>query len=248
MLLARTRLVHFAMINYALPAERLRPHIPTERFEIPEFQIGGRPCAMLSVVNFLDRDFRFVRLTPFIKHHFPQTNHRAYVIDRRSGEPVVWFFGTTLGAWPVHAARLLWRLPWHRARYTFDCAYDETRKAYARYDVTIASDWCGGRIVIEDTGRPLELLEGFDSLAQMKLILTQPIEGFYWRRGGTLGRYTIWHDEIVPTLGLAKELSFSFYRDHGLLDQAELAAPHSIFITPQTEFEIHLPPRKVPLA
>lgn len=33
---------HFALITYALPRERLAPHIPDDRFEIATFDIDGR--------------------------------------------------------------------------------------------------------------------------------------------------------------------------------------------------------------
>ena len=84
----RTDLQHFALINYALPKSRLEPHIPTDRFDIPEFTINGQPLAMLSAVPFVDADFRYSRLTPWLKFRFGQTNHRVYVIDKRTGQPV----------------------------------------------------------------------------------------------------------------------------------------------------------------
>jgi hypothetical protein len=107
----RSDLLHFALINYAVPKDRLLPFIPTERFEIMEFEIEGARKAMLSVVPFVDADFSFYRLIPWFKFHFAQTNHRVYVLDKQTGEPAVWFLGTTLGSWAVHVARTLWRIP-----------------------------------------------------------------------------------------------------------------------------------------
>src|SRR5262245_2210240 len=106
-----SKLDHFALINYALPKSRLEPYIPASRFEIPEFMIVGRLLAMMSAVPFVDRDFHFIRMFPFLKFHFGQTNYRAYVIDKQSGEHGVWFFGTTLGSALVYAPRGLWRIP-----------------------------------------------------------------------------------------------------------------------------------------
>src|SRR5687767_5744697 len=120
----RLRLAHFALITYALPRARLARHIPAERFAIPEFVIDGVPCALISAVPFLDVDFHFIRF-PWLKWRFAQTNYRAYVIDRVSGEHAVWFFGTTLGSPLVEIAKLLWKIPWHRARYALDCQHDQ---------------------------------------------------------------------------------------------------------------------------
>src|SRR5690349_15535519 len=83
---AHSTLRHFALINYALPRERLARYIPTDRFEIPAFLIGGQKQALLSVVPFWDVDFRFPYMAPFLKFQFGQTNHRVYITDRRTGE------------------------------------------------------------------------------------------------------------------------------------------------------------------
>src|SRR5262249_18400900 len=126
-----SELHHFALVNYAVPRERLAPHIP-ERFEIVELPIAGERRALVSVVPFVDVDFRFARL-PWLRFRFAQTNHRVYGRDRRDGEHVVWFFGTTLGSRWVHLSQLLWRIPWHYARYRIDCQYDESARRYQRF-------------------------------------------------------------------------------------------------------------------
>jgi hypothetical protein len=242
---AHSTLRHFALINYALPRARLARYIPTDRFAIPEFVIGGQRRALLSVVPFWDADFRFPRLAPFLKFQFGQTNHRVYITDRRTGEPAVWFFGTTLGSPVVHIPRLLWRLPWHPARYRVDCRYNPARRAYDRFAYDIASRWGAGRVRLRDTGQPLRLLDGFASLDEQRLILTHPVAGYYRRLDGTLGSYSIWHAAIPLTLGQPEQLYFSLYERLGLLSRAEMQQPHSIFLCPEVAFEIHLPPRRL---
>lgn len=242
---AHSTLRHFALINYALPRARLARYIPTDRFEIPEFVIGGEKRALLSAVPFWDHDFRFPRLAPFLKFEFGQTNHRVYITDRRTGEPAVWFFGTTLGSPVVTIPRLLWRLPWHAARYRVDCRYDPARRAYDRFAYDVASAWCAARVRVRDTGQPVGVLEGFASLDELRLILTHPVAGYYRRLDGALGSYSIWHDAIPMTLGAPEGLYFSLYERLGLLSRAEMQQPHSIFLCPQVAFEIHLPPRRL---
>lgn len=239
----RATLLHFALINYALPKARLLPHIPEDRFEIAEFSIAGRAMAMLSVVPFLAAAFRFVRLAPFLKFRFGQTNHRVYVTDRRTGEPAVWFLGTTLSSWFVGIPRLLWKLPWQDARYRFDCVYDATRSSYSKFEVEIESEWCAGTVALEDTGKPASLQEGFASLDEQELVLTHPVAGYYRRRDGRLGSYSVRHDEIPLTSAVPRRLRFSLYERLGLLSQAEMERPHSVFLCPSIEFDIHLPPR-----
>lgn len=239
-----TTLHHFALINYAVPAERLRPHIPESGFIIPEFEINGRPQALLSVVPFVDTDFRYVRLAPWLKMRFAQTNYRVYVIDRQSGEHVVWFFGTTLGSPIVYLARTLWRIPWYYGRYTVNCCHKNGR--YEQFSYRTESEWGAAEIDIQDTGQPLALQPGFESVEAMQLILTNPIRGFYYRRDGRLGSYTIWHQLMEMTLGQPQHLYFGLLERLGVLTKAEMAQPHSIFLCPSIAFDIHLPPVVVP--
>jgi len=250
----RSDLLHFALITYALPAERLRQHIPP-RFDIPTFPINGQQLALMSAVPFLDADFHFYRLAPFVKMQFAQTNYRVYVVDRETGEHCVWFFGTTLGSRVVHLARKLWRIPWHYADYDAICDYNPSRRAYDRYEMYHFSTWATAEIYVEDTGQPMTLLPGFSSLDEQILILTHPINGYFYRlsdqrrlslsKPAQVGTYSVWHEEIPFTVGKPKLLYFSLYERLGLLSEKEMRKPHSVLICPRTTFEVHLPPRRV---
>jgi hypothetical protein len=237
-----TTLCHFSQVNYAVAARKLAKFIPAERFEISEFNIDGNRMAMLSAVSFVDVDFRFQRLLPFVRFRFAQTNHRAYVIDKRTGQYGVWFFGTTLGSPVVELARSLWRIPWHQAHYRVECSYNDAKRRYMAYHMLIESDWCSAQINIWDSGSGLALQEGFETMDEMRLILTHPVDGFYNRLDGVPGRYSIWHDRMEMTLGQASELYFSLYDRLGLLSKYDMQHPHSVFLCPQVPFQIHLPP------
>jgi hypothetical protein len=241
----RSQLLHFALITYAVPKARLEPFIPKERFEIAEFEIDGSNMALLSVVPFWDRDFRFVNIAPFLNGRFGQTNHRIYVNDKQNGEPCVWFLGTTLGSYLVHAARWLWRIPWHRANYNVQCNYNAQRKAYDIYRYHIQSDWCAGEIEIEDTGMTAPLQKGFRDYDEMILLLTHPVTGYFYRLDGKMGTYSVWHEKIAFTLGKPIYLYFNLYEKLGILSRDEMQTPHSILICPKTEFDVYLPPRAV---
>lgn len=241
----RTRLLHFALINYTLPSERLLPHIPADRFDIQTFEIGGQTRGMVSAVPFWDEDFRFARLAPFLRGSFGQTNYRAYVIDRRTGLPGVWFFGTTLGSRVVHAARALWRIPWHFARYRADFRADTVSAGYDRYRFDIDSNWGAARIDLTSSGRPIGLTPGYGSMAEQALYLTHPVDGFFRRLDGSLGGYSIWHPLMALAEGHPRELWFALYERLGLLSREEQQHPHSIFVCPEVPFEVYLPPRKL---
>ncbi|RMH40240.1 MAG: DUF2071 domain-containing protein [Deltaproteobacteria bacterium] len=237
-------LEHFALITYAVPPERLRPHI-AERFDLPTFDIDGRPRALLSVVPFVDTAFHFIRLAPFARFRFGQTNYRVYVVDRRTGEHVVWFFGTTLGSHLVWPARWLWRIPWYYARYTTEVDYDAAARRYRRFIYRVRSRWADAHVDIEDTGQPLSSpLPGFRDLEHTLLILTHPVEGFFYRLDRTVGTYSVSHPVMSPTLGAPRRLHFALLERHGVLSPDEMQTPHSILLTPRISFHIHMPPRR----
>ncbi len=233
----RSDLRHFALINYAVPPERLAPHIPLDRFKVPIFEINGRQLAMLSVVPFIDDDFCFYRLMPWFKFRFPQTNFRVYVNEKKSGEPVVWFFGTTLGSRVVSLARMLWRIPWHRAAYEVNCEFDDKNGRYAQYQMNFHSKWCTAQIDIEDTGVPISLTD------EERLVLTHPVDGYYYRLDGKVGGYSIWHDIIPLTKGKPRHLYFSLFEDFLIMNKEEMQQPHSIFLCPTIGFDIYMPPK-----
>jgi len=238
-----SKLHHFALITYALPKSRLERYIPQSRFVIPEFTVNGQRLALMSAVPFVDVDFHFARLLPFAKFHFGQTNYRVYVIDRTTQEQVVWFFGTTLGSPVVHVARSLWGIPWHTAHYQINCDYDQPSQRYRAYQYTIHSQWGEAQIDLEDTGEPVAGMAGFSSFDEMQLILTHPVEGYYYRLDGQLGGYQVWHEPIPLTVGRARHLYFGLYERLGLLSREEMLNPHSVCLCPATEFKVLLPPK-----
>jgi hypothetical protein len=240
---AKTTLRHFALINYAVSPERLAKFIPENLFEVAYFETNKGTKSFFSVVAFLDVDFNFSRLVSGIKFTFYQTNHRAYIIDKKTRQPVVWFFGTNLGSRLVQIPRCLWKIPWHFSKYHVDYRFDKTLNRYEKYSYNFESDWCSGKIQIRDTGEPISVMDGFASLDEMKLILTQPVRGFYRRLDGKLGTYQVWHKEMICTKGISENLYFSLYEKMGLLSKAEMQQPHSIFLCPEVEFDVHLPPQ-----
>lgn len=241
----RTHLAHFALINYALPKERLIPYIPQDRFEISEYLINGKPMALMSAVPFLDVHFHFKKIFPFLKFQFPQTNYRVYVNDKKTGEPVVWFFGTTLGSHYVYLPRIGFRIPWHYANYKVDCKYNSEKSIYDRYLIESKSKWASSEIDLVDTGQYISDYTGFASYDEMKLILTHPVKGFFYRNDSRLGTYSIWHEEMKLTNANPRKLYFSLYERLGLLSKEEMLNPFSVFICPKILFEVYLPPELV---
>jgi hypothetical protein len=239
-----TALLHFSIVTYMVEPEALRLHVHP-RFEIDTIIApDGNRKALISVVPFVDSDFHFVRF-PWLKWQFGQTNYRAYVRDTQTGEHVVWFFGTVLDSWTNVVPRLLWRLPWHRARIGFDCAYDAAAGRFSRYRMSAESEWASAELILSDSGQPPQTLQGFDSLETGLRLLTHPMRGFYYRRDGKLGGYSIWHDWLQTTVGHAEIARFPLLARLNLVGEGDVSQIHSILLQRQTHFTVYLPPHKM---
>ncbi len=237
-----TTLAHFALITYMVEPDALRAQVH-ERFELDCITgPDGTRKALISVVPFLDLDFRFARC-PWPKFSFGQTNYRAYVTDSESGEHVAWFFGTSLASLFVNVPHFAWKLPWHGADIRFDTAYDREGKRYERYRMVTKSKWAPAEVELEDTGAAPVALTGFDDLESGLVLLTHPSRGVFYRRDGALGSYSIWHDRLRMTQGRARRASFALLDRLGLVEDGDLAQIHSVLLQPSTDFTIYLPPR-----
>ncbi len=237
-----TKLRHFSLITYAVDPARVRPHV-NERFDL-DTQIDeyGQERVWVSVVPFQDADFQFSAF-PWPRFTFGQTNYRTYVIDRQTGQRAVWFFGTTLGAWLVYIPRLAWSLPWHPAQFHFETSYADGR--YTHYEVRTKSDWAGADVILEDSGQPVELLNGYSDLEAGLVKLTHPTMGVFYRLDGRLGTYSIWHDRLRCTRGRVVSARFELLDRLGLVPFAEQGTADSVLIQPETTFIIKLPPKRL---
>jgi hypothetical protein len=236
-----TTLRHFAIVTYAIPPERLAGLVD-DRFELDTIALDGGDRALISVVPFEDQDFRWAT-SDGPRWRFGQTNYRVYVRDRQSGRRVVWFLGTTLGSWRVVVPRYLWRLPWHYGRFALTCEQD-TQGRYTTYRIETRSRWAP--LVLELEHRPDAPLvfAGFGDTATALDVLTHPLDGFYRRRDGRLGTYSVWHERLTPTSGRVRLARIGLLDRLGIVPFAEQRDAYSVLIQERTEFQIHLPPRR----
>lgn len=240
-LTVETTLSHFAIITYMVEPAVLRTHVH-ERFELDCITSrDDTQKALISVVPFVDRDFRLVRC-PWPKWTFGQTNYRAYVTDSESGEHVAWFFGTSLASLFVNIPRVIWKLPWHNAHMRFDTQYDREFGRYTEYRMVTSSKWAPAELELEDSGIPPKELYGFPDLESGLVLLTHPLCGYFYLRDGKLGSYSIWHKKLQTTEGRVTTASFPLLQELGLIHDGELSAIHSVLMQPETDFTIYLPP------
>jgi Uncharacterized conserved protein (COG2071) len=238
-----TTLRDFAIVTYAVPPERLAPHVaPTFTPELIDTADGAR--ALVSVVPFRDTAFRLAGC-PSPGLGFGQTNYRAYVRDSTTGARAAWFFGTALDSPTVAVPRHMWSLPWHRTRIRFSCAYDSASFRYSAYSMRADGRWGSAALDLEDSGEPLSHVAGFPDVETALVVLTHPLVGVYHRRDGGLGSYAVWHARLTPTTGRCRAARFDVLDALGLVPFSDQLSPHSVLLQAVTDFTIYLPPHRL---
>ena len=233
---ATTILVDFALVTFDVDPGRLAAVLPTGL--VPEVRTldDGRERGFVSAVSFRDVDFRFA-LAPVVRRSFFQTNYRAYVRGPAGGR-AVHFFGTTLDSvWSV-IPRRVWGMPWHRGRTSIEATWAGGRCMTYRH--RCEPGWGGADVDLTGTDEPLRRLDGFVDLDDAALVLTHPLDGFFARSDGRLGRYSVWHERLRPTIGAAQRARYEVFEHLGLVASGQ--EPHSVLLQPSVEFDVLLPP------
>lgn len=233
-------LKHFAIITYAVPAERFQGVFP-ERFQLDTVEVNGKEMGLISVVPFVDVDFTSA-VFPFPKFTMGQTNYRIYIIDTETGERCVWFLGTTLDSWTLAVPRYLWNLPWHAGKVNFDCAVNETSGLYDKYHMETTSSWAEASVNLIQSESDHFNFPGFPDIESALVYLTHPLAGFYYRRDGKLGTYRVWHKELEVKPAQLVSAEFKLLSNLGIVKESEQCSPYSVLIEPINEFTIYLPP------
>ncbi|WP_188196960.1 DUF2071 domain-containing protein [Nonomuraea sp. SYSU D8015] len=228
---AETDLDDFAIVSYRVDADALARHLP-EGFAPMKMSFADGPGTLISAVAFKDRDFHF-RFLPQIGIDCGQINYRAYVTAY--GKPGVWFFGTRLDHPVVAIPQHLWGMPWRRDRIRIEADWDG---APARWRLDAGDARCEAT----ELPQPLTLLDGFADESDWLERLTHPTQGWYRRRDGGVGVYSIWHPVMRPRYFTAAAASFPVFERLGLITPD--TPPHSILAQPRLHFDIHTPPRR----
>ena len=235
---ATTTLRDFALVTFDVDPGRLAAVLPAGL--VPEVRTldDGRARGFVSAVSFRDVDFRFA-LAPWLKVSFFQTNYRAYVRGP-DGVPSVFFFGTTLDSPLVALPRYTWGMPWHPGSTRIEAAWPADGVC-AAYRHRCTGRWGAADVELVGSAEAAGRLDGFADVEEAALILTHPLDGWFLRPDGRLGRYSVWHDRLRPQAGTARHARYAVFEELGLVEPGDV--PHSVLLQRSIEFDVLLPPR-----
>ena len=238
---ATTHLQHFSIVTYCVDPVKIR-RIIHPRFKPYTIEVHGHTCALLSVVPFKDVNFTSVACQ-WPKMSFGQTNYRIYIIDQLTNERAVWFLGTVLHSWWVVIPRIMWKMPWHFGRITFDCDFRENK--YMSYHMRTESSWAGAELKLEESAEEEATFTGFADLETALVVLTHPFMGYYHRSDSQLGTYQVWHERLQVKPARCLRARFELLDRLGLVPYEEQNFPHSVWLQNMNKFIINLPPQVI---
>lgn len=239
-----TTLRDFALVTYTIDADRLRAQLPPGLSPLT-VDVDGRSRALLSVVLFMNSDFRSAVL-PVPRFTMPQINYRAYVVDERTGEHGIWFLATLIDAWAYAVPRLLWKMPWRKGPIDLRSERDEHTGLYTSYRVTSRSDRAPAEVELTQR-RPTSDIElpGFPDVETGLVCLTHAAKGFFRRSDGKIGVNRVWHKRIPVAPARLLHASFPLLERLQLVSLSEQRTPYSVLLAPEIGFVSHLPPQIV---
>ena len=233
---AATLLRDFALVTFDVDPDDLAATLPGGVAPEVRRLDDGRDRGFVSAVSFRDVDFRF-RGAEVVRASFNQTNYRAYVFGP-DGRRAVYFFETTLDSRLAAIPRLLWGMPWFGGHTEIGATWAGPRCRGYRHTCS------GARNAVDAAFQGTDVtpgrLDGFSDAAEAATVLTHPLDGWYLRPGGRLGRYSVWHPRLRPTIGTASRSRYAVFEQLGLVGPDQ--TPHSVLLQPSVEFDVHLPP------
>jgi uncharacterized protein YqjF (DUF2071 family) len=233
----RIQVRNFALVNYAVDADRVRQHLPAP-YELQTFSDTDRDYCFVSASCFCNQDFRLAA-SPYPRHTFNESTYRTYVTH--NGDAGVYFFTRFLGT-PISVVpqRML-------ARDTY----------LADFEVTTELDQSGYRSYVCDArgpdGQTTFSLEArsrpkteppFASGEEVAQFFTYRLRGYFTSSVGTQVQMPVSHPPMNPYAGQLDNAYLEPFARLGIVPADEMNAPHSVLVQPEVDFRLH-PPRPV---
>ncbi len=225
MAIVRINLHNVIYISYLVPVKRIRPLVPKA------LKLACDESSRVYI-SFVAMECRQARLSafPFIKLSYYQLNLRTYVSDPKTGDAAVYFFNSGVSIGIISVFTRFIGIPWEKISFNLSKNYDGIYHA--------TGYWCGELRFEIDASSSKDLNDSIVSH------ITGPMMGFIGPEGKTQG-FRINHKSLKVHPAVLNKIEFPLAVDKGLVRNIELNNPDSIFLVPEAEFTIFLPPAKV---
>jgi uncharacterized protein YqjF (DUF2071 family) len=223
--------LNFAIVTYAVPAERVLRHLP-KVYELDTFEGPDGQRALVSTTCFCNQDFRLAGV-PQPRHTFNESTYRTYV--SRDGEKGVYFFGRYLGT------RLAWSLQRPVARHTYEADIEvdvqRTPEGYASYGCSARSRSGATNFSVEAMDVP-SAKSPFASGEELAQFITYRLHGFFTSTAGFQGHMPVGHPRMRPLAGTLSAARFDLWSQLGVLRPDEVDDPYSVLVVPEVPFRL----------
>lgn len=227
---------NFALVTHAVPAERVRRHLPA-RLELETFEAeDGREMAFISSSTFCNRQIHW-SAARYPAHDFDQSTFRTYV--SWNGQRGAYFFGTYVSTRLSYLGQKLVAANTRLAEFDVDIRHGT--HGYPHFDARVTAG--DQQLVLQLTAleRP-EPKAPFVSGNEHAQFITYRLHGFARSPlGETYG--PIEHRHMDPWAGRLHHGRFDFWERMGILDPGEAADVFSVLVEPSVRFTLH-PPRR----
>ncbi|NPA91451.1 MAG: hypothetical protein GXO55_08390 [Chloroflexi bacterium] len=223
-------------ISYRLPADRVRPHLPSG---ISLATVGEDEVFVTALITRVERA-RLARL-PSPRWSYAQVGIMTYVQPTEGTQPAVF----CLRQGVTHAR-------WARVLRWFGVPVDEVavqiraertkRNEYTTFRVQ--GDWQGPfHVEARQVAPRLESLPPFPSGMDAVIYLVDALEGLY-AANGRVYRVDMWHPRPQPRVGEVSRVEFPMLGRVLDLSPEEIVQPTVVLMAPRNHYLLHLPPRR----
>ncbi len=234
---AQVDIQNFAMVTHAVPADRVRPHIPTQ-LRLETFRADGGPeLALITTSAFCNRQLHW-SLSRYPAVDFDQSTFRTYVTYK--GRRGSYFFGTYVNTILSYGVQSLLAASSRLAKFEVACEGGAT--GYPRYDArAVASD---GEVAfeLEATTQP-QAVAPFNTADEHVEYVTHRLHGFARSPFGWVTHGPVEHRRMNPWSGRLLGGQLDFWHERGILFRYEVTPAYSVLVEPSVRFTLH-PPRR----
>lgn len=208
----------FTLLNYPVPPERLRPHVPRD-VRLVARKIDGQPMAWLSL--FIARNIlRGVGAMPAVPLRFTQLNYRTY-LETEEGYALYLFRSVVGSDFAAPAFRIFPQLPALSLPFGFDLGWDEDRLSSVEARVGIG----GSELEFRAESQQASVPEGFSSFDDAVDFLGNVPHLYFSLPDGRLGWLHSPHPPLRPSAGRLTQARFGWLEELGILSSEEALRP-----------------------